>query len=334
MPDLLFETTANPVPDGILSGVFSYDGATADKLLRYAILKPKTRPLRGTVIVLQGRNEFIEKYYETMVDLSKRGFTAATFDWQGQGGSHRLLRNRLRGYVRRFDDYTHDLDYFLRKIVLPDCHPPFYILGHSSGALVALASMEKLSSRITRMVLCAPFMGLAQQRLGDNTVRRIASGLRWFGLGRVYSSGRRNLFLRPFSGNPLTSDPDRFTRNMEIPQIHPDLALGGATIRWLWGALDASYTINKREYQESTFIVPTLIIAAGGDRVVSTTRLERFASSTRNISLVTIDGAQHELLQEADIYRKQLWAAFDAFIPGSSDVEQLSETLEPDLLAI
>ena len=33
--------------------------------------------------------------------------------------------------------------------------------------------------------------------------------------------------------------------------------------------------------------------------------------------MVTIDGARHEILQEADIYREQFWAAFDAFVPGS-----------------
>ena len=32
-----------------------------------------------------------------------------------------------------------------------------------------------------------------------------------------------------------------------------------------------------------------------------------------------IDGARHEILQEADIYREQLLAAFDAFIPGTDD---------------
>jgi lysophospholipase len=35
------------------------------------------------------------------------------------------------------------------------------------------------------------------------------------------------------------------------------------------------------------------------------------------------------MLQEADFYREQLWAAFDAFIPGSSEVETMPETIEP-----
>ena len=35
--------------------------------------------------------------------------------------------------------------------------------------------------------------------------------------------------------------------------------------------------------------------------------------------IITIDGARHELLQEADIYREQVLAAIDAFIPGSDE---------------
>jgi lysophospholipase len=36
-------------------------------------------------------------------------------------------------------------------------------------------------------------------------------------------------------------------------------------------------------------------------------------------SLLTIDGARHEILQEADFYREQFLAAFDAFVPGNEE---------------
>ncbi len=315
MSELLFETDANPVPHGIRAGLLEAHGG---KTLRYAILKAETRPMRGTVVLLQGRNEFIEKYFETMADLSARGFTVLTFDWRGQGGSTRLLKDRQRGYVRSFDDYSDDLDLTLSQIALPDCPPPFYVLGHSAGALVALASMGRLTSRVSRMVLCAPSMGLDGQKLSDDNVRRIASAFRWLGLGRVYASGGRRLASRPFAGNPLTSDPERFMRNMEIPRLHPDLALGGPTARWLWSALETSRRINQPDFYEGS-TVPVLIVAAGADRVVSTPVIERFVARTRNVSLTTI----------ADFYREQLWAAFDAFIPGSSEVETMPETIEP-----
>ena len=45
--------------------------------------------------------------------------------------------------------------------------------------------------------------------------------------------------------------------------------------------------------------------------------IEDLARRLRNGSLLTIDGARHEILQEADIFREQFFAAFDAFVPGS-----------------
>ncbi len=323
MPAALFETDANPAPHGIRAEIFAArDGVK----LRYAVLEPERRA-HGTVLILQGRNEFIEKYFETMADLAARGFTVVSFDWRGQGGSDRLLRDRLRGYVRSFDDYCDELDQFLSAVVLPDCPAPFYVLAHSAGGLVALAAMDRLAARVTRAVLCAPLLGLGGQKLGDDAMRRIVSTLRRLGLGRVYAAGGKRLTARPFAGNPLTSDPGRFMRNADMARSHPDLALGGPTVRWVWGALEAARRVSQPDFVPA---VPLLIVAAGDDRVVSTAAIERFAARTRNVSLTVIDGARHEMLQEADFYRDQLLAAFDAFIPGSADAEAMPPALEPD----
>lgn len=325
MPDFLFETEANPIPAGTTSGMFKAKDGTD---LRYAILRPENTPSSGTIILLQGRNEFIEKYFETMTNLVARGFTVATMDWRGQGGSQRLLKDRLRGYVKNFSDYTDDLDQFLTEIVLPDCPPPFFVLAHSAGALITYSSMHRLASRVTRIVLCAPLMGLRPSQAGDDKMRRMATALRWLGMGRNYASGGRARGERRFENNPLTSDPVRFERNMAVVRTNPELALGGPTINWIGNALAAAARIHQPDFYEGPS-VPVLIIAAGADTVVSTATTERFAACTRNVSLVMIDGARHELLQEADFYREQALAAFDAFIPGTSEIEARPDSLEP-----
>ncbi len=57
--------------------------------LRAAFWRPEGVP-RGTVALVQGRAEFIEKYYEVVGELLERGFVVASFDWRGQGLSQRL----------------------------------------------------------------------------------------------------------------------------------------------------------------------------------------------------------------------------------------------------
>ena len=40
---------------------------------------------------------------------------------------------------------------------------------------------------------------------------------------------------------------------------------------------------------------------------------------------IVLAGAKHEILQERDQLREQLWAAFDAYIPGSAVAQRSSE---------
>lgn len=315
MLDALIETPDNPIPDDAFCGQFK----TSDgKTLRYARF-PTAEEHRGTVIMLHGRNESIEKYFETARDLAARGFASATFDWRGQGGSERLLKNPARGYIDNFGSYVTDLDDFFRQVVLPDCRGPFYVLAHSTGALVALLASAKLTNRVKRMVLLAPFLGLADQPMSGHQVRFLANLLCLVGLGRVYmGSGPKPADLKPFAKNRLTSDPARFERNGAIVTACPLLGLGSPTARWIRAAARAIDRVHRTSHIDSLRI-PALFVAAGSDRVVSTPATELYASHARCGALVTIDGARHEILQEADFYREQFWAAFDAFIPGSQE---------------
>jgi lysophospholipase len=132
----------------------------------------------------------------------------------------------------------------------------------------------------------------------------------------VIAGSRRPRETRPFSTNPLTTDHARYARNVLLYEKYPELGLGGPTVAWVRAACIASDTI-----QDADFIarlqIPMLIIAAGADAVVSTPAIEQFVRRLKSASLLTIDGARHEILQEADIYREQFFAAFDAFVPGS-----------------
>ncbi|TPK20515.1 alpha/beta hydrolase [Mesorhizobium sp. B2-5-9] len=313
---LFHETEGNPRPENATGGFFTTrDG----KKIRYGLFAAVARPMRGTVVLLGGRNECIEKYFETISDLVARGFGVAILDWRGQGGSDRLIRDRQRGYVRSFRDYTADLEQFFEEIVLPDCRGPYYILAHSAGAVIALLAAPSMVNRVRRMVLIAPFLTLPDLPVSIGTVRRICSFFCALGLGWLYAAwGPRPRHTLPFEANKVTSDPQRYRRNTRIYEEYPQMALGGPTIRWLQAAAKASAAISDPDFM-ARIQVPLLIIAAGADQVVSTRAVEAYARNLRLGSLLMIDGAKHEILQEADLYREQFLAAFDAFVPGSDD---------------
>ncbi len=224
MTDVFHEIPSNPVPEKATGGYFAgFDG----KKLRYGRFPAVARPLKGTVIVLPGRNECIEKYFETARNLSERGFTTAIFDWRGQGGSERLLRDPQRGHVRDFFDYVNDLDHFFEEVVLPDCRGPYYVLAHSTGSLIALLATPSLVNRVRRMVLVAPFFTYTGFPLSMTAIGRIAGVLYWLGLGRMYGAwGPRPRRSPPFATNKLTTDIGRYRRNMELYEKYPEAGAG------------------------------------------------------------------------------------------------------------
>jgi lysophospholipase len=169
------------------------------------------------------------------------------------------------------------------------------------------------------MVLIAPFLALPGQPVSMKTVYRVTSLLCLLGLGRLYAAwGPRKAGGTPFEENKVTSDPARHGRNTLLYETWPQLALGGPTVRWLRAASKAAEAVRRPEFM-ARINLPTLVIAAGADRVVSTRAVEDYARRLRLGSLLTIDGAAHEILQEADLYREQFLAAFDAFSPGMDD---------------
>jgi len=319
MDSILYSTADNPVPENRTEGFFdSFDG----RKLRYAIFRCEQPVAKGTVVLLQGRNEFMEKYFETIRDLTAKGLWVATFDLRGQGGSERLLKDPLRGHVRRFSDYERDLTAFLDKIVLPDTRLPFFLLAHSTGALIAMSAAPRLGSRIERMVLSAPFIGLMGHGASPNLIRFLSSAVSNVGLGRMQFS--KKFKERPFAENPLTTDEQRYRRNIGIGTTHPQLCLGPPTARWLSQAFRTIERVNRPEHLFS-IPIPSILIAPTRDGVVPYIDQERLARYFRAAQLVPIHGAKHEILQERDIYRNQALAAIHAFIPGSDAVANAYE---------
>src|SRR5436190_13948171 len=309
----LISIPANPVPDGVVTGTLkTRDGVE----LRFARWDPPPGR-KGTVCLFQGRAEFIEKYFETVRDLRARGFAVATLDWRGQGGSERALSNPRKGHVRSFAQYQIDLETFIHDIVLPDCPPPVFALAHSMGASILLRAAYAGHQWFERMVLLAPMIALPGMRRSTVT-RTTVRMLRLSGLGSVYVPGGEAAVLqqRPFIGNLLTSDPVRYARNVAVLEAAPELAIGRPTVAWADSAFRAMLEFSEPGYP-ARIRQPVLIIAAGFDAIVSTPAIDVFAARLRAGSHLIVPGARHELLMEQDRYRSQVFAAFDAFVPGT-----------------
>jgi lysophospholipase len=309
----LVSIPANPVPDDATVGVVT----TRDNVtLRYARFAPPPGR-KGTVVLLQGRAEYIEKYFETARDLRARGFAVAAFDWRGQGFSKRALTDPMKGHVRNFRDYITDLETVMEQVVLPDCPPPIFALAHSMGCAVALKACHDGSRWFDRIVLASPMIALPLNRM-SRAAGPLARVMRYLGRGSAYIPTRHgeSVGIDDFVGNVLTSDPVRYARNVAVLQEAPELGIGAPTIAWADSAFRLMKQFTEPRYAGS-LRQPILMVAAGRDEVVSTPAIEAFAMNLLAGAHLILPGARHEILQEQDIYRNQFWAAFDAFVPGT-----------------
>lgn len=310
-----WETTDNPAPDnGRVNFMQSFDG----KLLRYAtfpaLLNNNSIHQNGTILLIHGRNQSIEHYFELIAHLNNIGLSVATLDWRGQGGSQRLIKNPALGHVRRFSDYTNDFQQFIDDIVSKNCPPPYYIVAHSAGALIALNVLQGTSHPIEKAVLVAPLLSLTSSNHKSHVLFSLVSAFRWLGFGK-YSltkifNRRRKISLRH---NPYTSDEIRYQKRLNMLDQYPHLSLGAPSFLWLYETLKTARKVSKKSFIKR-LNTPILLIAAGNDQIVSASAAEHYAKRLHNSICLTIDEAKHDLIHEADLYRDQFLSALENFI--------------------
>jgi lysophospholipase len=219
--------------------------------------------------------------------------------------------------VRNFSEYATDLEAIMEQVVLPDCPPPFFALGHSMGAAIGIRACHDGSRWFERMVLSAPMIALRPGRL-TAIAGPLARFMRMLGRGAGYvpTGDGKAMGAEDFIGNVLTSDPVRYARNATVLEEAPELGIGAPTVAWVDAALRLMKRFAAPGYA-ADIRQPILLVAAGRDEVVSTPAIETFGMNLLAGRHLILAGSKHEILQEQDHYRGQFWAAFDAFVPGS-----------------
>lgn len=268
---------------------------------------------RGTVMLLTGQSEFIEKYFEVIGDLTRRGFAVAAMDWRGQGGSDRPLPDPMKIYVGDFAEYDADvaalLDQLVRPMLAPGEKP--IAMAHSMGGHILLRTLARMPKEFSLAVITAPMVSIRMpvpsfvpRWLAALMARRRAKYFAW-GI-----EGRDPLKLA-FDKQIVTSDPVRYARTQAVLAGHPSLRVGGPTWGWLAAATRA---IAALPAMAKAITLPVLICDVGNDLVCDSKASARFAARLPDCTHRMVAGSRHEILMERDIFRDQFWAAFDSFL--------------------
>lgn len=266
---------------------------------------------RGTILLLHGRTEFIEKYYPVIVELLDRGFAVATMDWRGQGLSERPLGHPLKGHVDDFNDYQLDLDALLSMPEVQALPGPMTLLSHSMGGAVAIRRLKNEPDRFAGAMFSSPMLGLLLTPGVDRAANVAAQVVSDVGLHYSYAPGQP---MEPYSetifmGNVMTSDFDEYTRQRELIKLEPGLAIAGVTWGWLRAALKEMAALETVDISR----IKALYWVGSEEAVVSSPMIAARAAASRS-RLRVIAGAKHEALFERPELRSRVWREIDSFL--------------------
>lgn len=235
-------------------------------------------PVRGVVIVVHGLGEHAGRYNHLAEQLNDWGFFVRGYDQCGHGESGGP-QGGLPNDTRLLDDLADMVDAMRARM---EAGVPLILLGHSLGGLVVARFVSLALRPVDAVILSSPAFdpGLSLfQKLLLAVLPRIAPNLR-------VGNGLKPQFL--------SRDPAVVRAYCADPQVHDRISarLG----LFIANAGRATLALARQ------WTVPTLLMYAGDDRLVSPQGSRDFAAAAPKdvVSTVCFDGLFHEIFNEPE----------------------------------
>ena len=265
---------------------------------------------KGTVLIQQGHNEFIEKYYETIKELIKLKFSVVSFDWRGQGMSDKILEYINKQHISDFKLHDDDLNFIVENILIRYFPKPYVAIGHSMGGCILLSNLKKYDAIFSKMILSAPMLGFKYEFFLNFLLKLSQIFLKDddFFLGSKPNYGKETLF----DDNELTTDRDRYNRTLKLVRKKPEIRLWGVTTLWAKAVIKRLKLIRKTDW--SKIETDILFINCLEDKIVSQKSIVESAKLFKNSMLIQFKECKHEIFMENNKARQLLWREITHFL--------------------
>lgn len=247
---------------------------------------------RGTVLLVHGLGEHMGRYDALAQVLNSWGFAVRGYDQHGHGRSDGKP-GTLPTDTRLLDDLAEMVDH--TRASLPRGQP-LVLLGHSMGGLVAGRFVALGIRPVDLLVMSSPALdpGLnAVQKLLLATLPKIAPNL-------CVSNG--------LDASYLSHDPAVVQAYRADPLCHDRVS--GRLARFIAEGGPAVVA------QAPRWVVPTLLMYAGADRLVNPAGSRAFAAAAPAavVEVQPFEALYHEIFNEAAAERAQVLARLQAWL--------------------
>ena len=94
---------------------------------------------------------------------------------------------------------------------------------------------------------------------------------------------------------------------------HPDLALGGPSLQWLYEALTETRSLGLMSAPDT----PVLTFLGSNERIVDSKAVHQRMANWPSGQFVIVDGAEHEVMMEGPETRRSITDQTTAFFAGN-----------------
>lgn len=271
---------------------------------------------KGTILVLPGRAEFIEKYIPVAHRLAKAGYAVASLDWRGQGLSDRSTpKGSVLGHIDSYASYQNDVNALLEYTEAQELPKPIFVLAHSMGGMIALRSLHN-GFKPRAICFSAPMWKVKVATLLRPLVWLVGTIAELIGktMFRLPGTSTRHYTLSaPFEDNKLTTNAEVFASIARTLRKHPELEVGGPSLGWLRASQHESTILTRIP----TPNIPALVLLGGRERIVDMAPVLKRVAQWPNSKTHQFDAAEHEVLMEvpeiADQAFERVIEFFDSF---------------------
>jgi len=276
--------------------------------LRYVYYRADTP--KGTVFLLHGLGESVEKYRELCYYLLLENRSVLLYDHRGHGLSARETDETVT-HVTHFSEYVDDLAAAVCRFA--DTPAPHDLFSHSMGGAVAALYLERGGDFFRKAVFNAPM--IAPTRKG----MPIWATVLYCRLAERRGKGAERVrFLRPFSKQEYfrysqARSEARFETYYRFKQENDGHWNGPPTYSWAAEAYSVPRAILKRGAPERVR-AEVRLYSAEYDLLVATAPQREFAARVPHATFVPVKGAKHEIYAaEEDVLFAYLKDVLDFF---------------------
>ena len=229
---------------------------------------------RGTVLIVHGLGEHIDRYGHVAEWLASRGFRVVGYDQRGHGQSE-----GMRGLIPTRDALFDDLALVIDAV--RPAHGPLILFAHSMGGAIAALFVARARRPVDALILSSPALEADLSLL--QRIQLAVGG--WLAPELAQSNG-----LDP----QMISHAGAVVREyIEDPLVHNRISA-----RLAQCIIDAGEDVRAAAQR---WTAPTLLLYAGDDKLVSPRGSDAFAANAPRevVEATRFDGLYHEIFNES-----------------------------------